>query len=618
MASASAPTLRRGLTSWARASARSPGWFALAVAGSALYGVMTVLHRLGHRQGDPRAGPAGRRRAARRPPAQLWPASGWMRRGASLLNVVGVVIRRVAAGFTMYNVGAGFRREVTRQYLRLPLAWHHRHPSGQLLSNANADVEATWNVVRPAADGDRRRRHAGRRASSQMVLADPVLALIGLTVFPLLFLANLVFQRGMSPRVTRAQQLRAEVSEVAHESFDGALVVKTMGREAAGDRAVRARSPSGCATANVAVGRTARHLRPGHRGDPHPRHAGRPRRRRRAGSPPAPPTPADVVQVAYLLSCSPSRSAPSAGCWASSRARVVGWDRVDAVLDATRRAGVRRPRCRAERAPARAAATTSTTPTTSTSDGEPRPRPARRRPRRRSPVARSRWSAPPARGKSTLTTLLIRAGRPRRRRGPARRRRPARARARAAWPRRAALVPQQTFLFDDTVRGNVTLGADVRPTTTVWAALRARPGRRLRRGPARTGLDTRVGERGTSLSGGQRQRIALARALVRRPAAAGPRRRHQRGRPRGRGSAILRAACGDGPSAGHAPSLVVAYRKATIALADEVVYLERRPGRRPRHPRELLARSPGYARWSTPTSARPPSGRRVGRRRGSR
>ena len=31
--------------------------------------------------------------------------------------------------------------------------------------------------------------------------------------------------------MARAQQLRAEVSEIAHESFDGALVVKTLGRE---------------------------------------------------------------------------------------------------------------------------------------------------------------------------------------------------------------------------------------------------------------------------------------------------------------------------------------------------------------------------------------------------
>src|SRR5690606_10650572 len=50
---------------------------------------------------------------------------------------------------------------------------------------------------------------------------------------PALFGLNVVYSRVMAPRQARAQQLRAEVSAIAHESFDGALVVKTMGREAA-------------------------------------------------------------------------------------------------------------------------------------------------------------------------------------------------------------------------------------------------------------------------------------------------------------------------------------------------------------------------------------------------
>ena len=77
------------------------------------------------------------------------------------------------------------------------------------------------------------------------------------------------------------------------------------------------------------------------------------------------------------------------------------------------------------------------------------------------------------------------------------------------------MVPQTAFLFDDTVRGNVTLGADV-SDAEVWAALRiAQADGFVAALP--DGLDTRLGERGTSLSGGQRQRISLARALVRRP-----------------------------------------------------------------------------------------------------
>ena len=48
-----------------------------------------------------------------------------------------------------YRLQANYRRRVTRQYLRLPLSWHQQHPTGQLLSNANADVEATWFPIAP-------------------------------------------------------------------------------------------------------------------------------------------------------------------------------------------------------------------------------------------------------------------------------------------------------------------------------------------------------------------------------------------------------------------------------------------------------------------------------------
>ena len=48
-----------------------------------------------------------------------------------------------------YRLQADYRRRVTGQYLRLPLSWHQRHPTGQLLSNANSDVEASWFFVAP-------------------------------------------------------------------------------------------------------------------------------------------------------------------------------------------------------------------------------------------------------------------------------------------------------------------------------------------------------------------------------------------------------------------------------------------------------------------------------------
>ena len=76
-------------------------------------------------------------------------------------------------------------------------------------------------------------------------------------------------------------------------------------------------------------------------------------------------------------------------------------------------------------------------------------------------------------------------------------------------------MPQGTFVFDDTIRGNVALGADVDDAAVHRALALARAEDFVAALP--DGLDTRVGERGTTLSGGQRQRLALARALVRRP-----------------------------------------------------------------------------------------------------
>ncbi len=67
----------------------------------------------------------------------------------ALLRAVGIVARRLGAGVMQYRMQAHYRRAVTRQYLRLPMAWHQQHPTGQLLSNANSDVEAAWAPIAP-------------------------------------------------------------------------------------------------------------------------------------------------------------------------------------------------------------------------------------------------------------------------------------------------------------------------------------------------------------------------------------------------------------------------------------------------------------------------------------
>lgn len=85
-----------------------------------------------------------------------------------------------------------------------------------------------------------------------------------------------------------------------------------------------------------------------------------------------------------------------------------------------------------------------------------------------------------------------------------------------AWRQSVGYVPQETFLFNDTVRGNLLWAMPSAPEEDLWEALQMAAAADFVRQLPR-GLDTVVGDRGTVLSGGERQRIALARALLRKP-----------------------------------------------------------------------------------------------------
>jgi ATP-binding cassette subfamily B protein len=77
-------------------------------------------------------------------------------------------------------------------------------------------------------------------------------------------------------------------------------------------------------------------------------------------------------------------------------------------------------------------------------------------------------------------------------------------------------VPQETFLFSDTLKGNIAFGVEKsEPAEVEWAAEIAGLTEDIATFP--DGFDTLVGERGITLSGGQKQRTAIARAVLREP-----------------------------------------------------------------------------------------------------
>jgi ATP-binding cassette subfamily B protein len=75
-------------------------------------------------------------------------------------------------------------------------------------------------------------------------------------------------------------------------------------------------------------------------------------------------------------------------------------------------------------------------------------------------------------------------------------------------------VPQESFLFSDTIENNLAYGAESADAGR-WAAQVAQLASTIEEFPGR--FDTVLGERGINLSGGQKQRAALARALARKP-----------------------------------------------------------------------------------------------------
>jgi ATP-binding cassette subfamily B protein len=80
--------------------------------------------------------------------------------------------------------------------------------------------------------------------------------------------------------------------------------------------------------------------------------------------------------------------------------------------------------------------------------------------------------------------------------------------------REIGFVPQESVLFSETIRDNLTYGTDDQAGAE-WAARIAQLDTTINAFPG--GYDTLLGERGINLSGGQKQRAALARALARRP-----------------------------------------------------------------------------------------------------
>lgn len=556
----------------------------------------------------------------------------------ALALAFGIWGRRIWAGWGQANLIASHRRKLAGAYIRLPVSWHRAHPTGALLAHASADADAATRVFNalPFALGVVVMFVV---AAISLLLTDPWLALAAFVMLPIMIGANAVFSRHMSPAVTQAQLARARLADVAHESFDAALLVKSLGAAAQEETKFAAVASQLQADA-TRVGRIKAVFDPVI--DFLPSFATLlvllvgVWRVHAAGL-----AAGQVVSAAYLmmLLSVPVRSFG----WVLSDLPpgIVGRNRLAAVIDdpaeipaghlafpdsiggitvtldhvsldlppAVSTAALAAASFMADPVPPSDLLGASTLPDNVGAD---------------LPILRdiSAVIAPgqitavvgsTGAGKTTLVSLLARLFDPTSGRvlfdGVD-------LRDLASLPG-VAYASQQPFIFEDTVRGNVTFGERhdsrrlmrhvapvskprlaagrtlVEPVETpdddaaVWAALRAaRVDEVVAALPG--GLDSELGERGANLSGGQRQRIAIARALYRQP------RLLILDDATSAVDAQIEAEILAGLAATNTTVVIVAYRMSSINTADSVLYLENGRLVAQGTPAELLHHSPGF------------------------
>ena len=258
------------------------------------------------------------RRAAGSTPALVALGAAAAARRSACCGWSGIFGRRLGAGYMQFRLQAAYRRRVTRRYLELPLAWHHRHATGTLLSNANSDVEAAWFPIAPlpfavgtlvmlvAAVGSLFAHRLGARPGRARRLPGAVRA-----------------QRRLLPPDGAPPGPRAAAARRGQRDRPRELRRRAGGQDdgpgGAGDRPVR--RPRRRAARRADLGRpAARPLRPDAGDAAQPRHAGRAGGRRgpaAAGRDHASP---NWSASRSCSPCWPSRSGRSAGCWPSCRA----------------------------------------------------------------------------------------------------------------------------------------------------------------------------------------------------------------------------------------------------------------------------------------------------------
>ncbi|WCO66456.1 ABC transporter ATP-binding protein [Iamia majanohamensis] len=500
----------------------------------------------------------------------------------ALARAMGVIARRFFCAVTTFRMGATWRGRLAERYLAAPLRFHTRRPAGELMAHADDDAVKAIEFINPAPFS-MSAFVIGAVAFARLVAVDWVIALVAITVFPALLVMNRAYTARVEAPAARGQARYGDMAAVAHESFDGALVVKVLGL---GDHeeARFARATDALRQERVRVGELRAWFEPGLNALPNLGSVivlGLGAWRLSTGD----LTEGGIVEALALFAVLATPMRVMGYLLQSMPPSVVAADRLDGVLEVDDD----------ERHPARGTATLPAGPL----GVEARDLSFAHDPE--APVLEDvslsirpgevvALTGATAGGKTSLCLCLAGLLEPT---GGAVALGGVDVRDLAPdqLPSSVGFVFQETFLFADTVEANVRAGLgrdEVGDDEVARALALARADGFVTALPE--GLGSVLGERGVTLSGGQRQRLALARALVRRPrllvlddatSAIDP--------------VVEAEILGGLGRALDTTTVVVAHRVSTIRLADRVVFLDGGRVAAVGPHDQLLATVPAYA-----------------------
>lgn len=148
----------------------------------------------------------------------------------AVARIVGVVTRRFFAGMTSERIARRQRTRLAERYVRLPMAFHRRRTPGDLLAHVDSDTDVLVEVIHPLPFSFAS-VFIALLAGGAMLVVDPVLALLAVAVFPAIGFFNRIYSRRIAEPARLQQESMGQLSSIAHESFDGALLVKLLGQE---------------------------------------------------------------------------------------------------------------------------------------------------------------------------------------------------------------------------------------------------------------------------------------------------------------------------------------------------------------------------------------------------